>query len=44
MEYRIVRIPRPLAPDEQARANFWDFMQKLSMIVGLIAAIRSLND
>ena len=44
MEYRIVRVPRPLTPDEQARADFWDFMQKLSLIVGLIAAIRTLND
>jgi len=46
MEYRVVRVPRLLTPDEQAkaRADFWDFMQKLSLIVGLVAAIRSLND
>jgi len=43
MQY-VVRIPpRPPTPEEQARANFWDFVQKLSLLLGLALTIRSLT-
>ena len=45
MQYIIRGIPLPPTPDEQARARaeFWDAVQKLSMLLGLVVAIRSLR-
>jgi hypothetical protein len=38
----IARPPHPPTLDEQARANFWDAIQKLSLLFGLVFTIRSL--
>jgi hypothetical protein len=45
MQYIVRGVPLPLTPDEQARARaeFWDAVQKLSMLLGLVVAIRSLR-
>ena len=37
-----VWITHPPTPEEQARANFWDGLQKLSLFLGVLVAIRSL--
>jgi hypothetical protein len=46
MQYIVRGVPLPLTPDEQARARaeFWDAVQKLSMLLGLVVAIRSLRE
>jgi hypothetical protein len=46
MQYIVRAVPRPPTPDEQARARaeFWDSVQKLSMLLGLLVAIRSLSE
>ena len=44
MKYIVRMAPRPPTPDEQARANFWDAIHKLSMLLGLLAAIRALSE
>jgi hypothetical protein len=45
MQYIVWPVPRQPTPAEQARARaeFWDAVQKLSMLVGLVVAIRSLK-
>jgi hypothetical protein len=42
MQYIMRTAPRPPIPKEQAR-EFWDVVQKLSLLFGLFAAIRSLS-
>jgi hypothetical protein len=45
MQYIVRPVPVPPSPDEQARARaeFWDAVQKLSMLLGLVVTIRSLR-
>jgi len=45
MQYIVRGVPLPPTPDEQVRAHaeFWDAVQKLSMLLGLVVAIRSLR-
>jgi len=37
----IIRVARPPTPSEQAK-EFWDAIQKLSLLLGLALTIRSL--
>ena len=45
MQHIVRGVPLLPTPDEQARARaeFWDAVQKLSMLLGLVVAIRSLR-
>jgi len=41
MQYMVRMPPRPPTPEEQAQ-DFWDFVQRLSLLLGLLVTVRSL--